>query len=157
MSGFVGPGAPSQANFLLFIRGQMGIPTNALPDNSGAITNALTVALQIVNQVIAMVNPTIYALAVYNLAGDYLIRFALDQPGMTYFQTLRGPAPAGYNLANFAPGAVQSASDVSTSSSLVVPDWYRDLTLANQLLLQTPYGRQYLAFAQSVGTLWGLT
>ena len=33
----------------------------------------------------------------------------------------------------------------------------KDFTLANLQNLKTPYGRQYLAWAQAYGPLWGLS
>ena len=58
----------------------MGVPVNALPDDSLAITYAFNVAIAIVNQQLLVANPLIYELAVYNLAGDNLINWAPDVP-----------------------------------------------------------------------------
>lgn len=132
----------------------MGVPTSALPDNSLVLVYAYDVAIAIVNDSLECV-PPIYKLAVYNLGGDNLVNWAPDQPGSTYWADLRGKE--GYNIGAFAPGVVQATSDESTSTSLLNPEFMKTFTLANLQNLKTPWGRQYLAFAQSYGTLWGLT
>lgn len=157
---------PTVANFLLFIRNTMRINTTVLPDNSPWIQWSYNYALMIVNQTLQLVGSvppentgwSIYAIAVYNLAGDTLINYSPDQDGQDYFTQLRGSTTnGGYGISDFAPGVVQSVSDVSTSTGMLVPDFMKELTLSDLQLLKTPYGRQYLALAQKFGTLWGLT
>lgn len=160
---------PSLAGFLAFVRTTMNINTKILPDNSPFITLALAVALAVVNPDLAGValpatdaagvtissgTQTVYVIAVYNLAADNLINFAIDQPGFRYFQNLRKKL----NVNGFVSGVVQSSADESTSVSVVVQDAAKNFTLANLQNLKTPYGRAYLALAQSFGpTTWGLT
>jgi hypothetical protein len=75
------------AGFLDFIMYQMQIPVSALPIDSPVIPMALAIAQDIVNPAIKKVcvpsqtyeGPSLYDLAVYNLAGDNLINFANDQ------------------------------------------------------------------------------
>jgi len=143
---------PTQAGFLLWVRSRMGVPVDALPDDSIFIAYAYDVAIAIVNPELAAV-PPIYMLAVYNLAGDNLVNFAPDVPPSTYWSELRG----SFATFAFAPGVVTSSSDSGTSTSLLNPEQMKDFTLANLQNLKTPYGRQYLAWAQSYGPLWGLT
>lgn len=143
---------PTQAGFLAWVRSRMGVPTAALPDDSLFIGYAYDVAVALVNPALAAV-PPIYMLAVYNLAGDNLVNFAPDETGSTYWSDLR----TGYGTFAFAPGVVTSAGDQGTSSGLLNPEQMKEFTLANLQNLKTPYGRQYLAFAQAYGTLWGLT
>jgi len=144
---------PTLAGFLAFIRNVMGIPTNALPDSSPDVAACYTLALEIVSPDLAALSSVIYPLAVYNLAGDFLINYAQDQPGSTYFETLR----TSYKIYNFVAGVITSSSDVSTSESLATPEALKNLTLADLQNLKTPYGRQYLAFAQRLGTMWGIS
>ncbi|HBK2804405.1 TPA: hypothetical protein HHH48_005056, partial [Escherichia coli] len=47
--------------------------------------------------------------------------------------------------------------DNSTSAQRLVPDFFKDLSLADLQMLQDPWGRRYLMFAQQFGSLWGLT
>jgi hypothetical protein len=54
-------------------------------------------------------------------------------------------------------GVIGSSADETTSESLVVPEAMKNLTLQNLQNLKTPYGRQYLYFAQAFGTNWGLS
>ena len=130
----------------------MGITTTYLPDDSLSIGYAYSVALALVNPALASV-PAVYTLAVYNLGGDNLINYAPDQPGQTYFQDAR----KSFGLTTFSPGVAASASDGGTSVGLVTPEFMKTLTLANLQQLKTPWGRQYLAFAQAYGTIWGLS
>lgn len=144
---------PTQGGFLIWVRGQMEITTAQLPDDSPWVGYAFNIATDIVNQSIAQASPTIYMLAVYNLGGSNLLNFAPDQAGQTYFATARKT----FKLLNFTPGLTASSSDESTSTSLLNQEFMKGLTLANLQNLKDPYGRQYLAFAQTYGPLWGLT
>lgn len=151
---------PTLAGFLIFIRKVMAIPATALPDNSPVIGMAYNVAKTIVNQTLQVVGsadpayPTIYALAVYNLAGDALVNYAQDVTGSTYFADLRGKL----NLGGFVSGVITSSNDESTGQSLVTPEAMANLTFANLQQMKTPWGRAYLSFAQSYGpTIWGIS
>jgi hypothetical protein len=172
---------PTLAGFLLFVRNTMGISTAILPDNSPVIGMAFAVALAIVNPQLkcapalpqfdstgAQLNGgglSVYALAVYNLAGDNLLNYAQDlpdaepvtgsgDPGLPFFAWTRKQL----NINGFVSGVIQSSGDNGTSVSLVVQEAAKDFTLANLQQLKTPYGRQYLAFAQSYGpTTWGIS
>jgi hypothetical protein len=132
---------------------------------------AYNVAMAIVNralQAVSFTNPmtgqpsSVYALAVYNLAGDNLINYAQDIPNAPNVQGSVPPAPyfinlrQRWNVYGFVSGVIQSASDEGTSTSFVVQEAAENFTLSNLQNLKTPYGRAYLAFAQSYGTLWGM-
>jgi hypothetical protein len=153
----------SVAGFTNFIRLNMGIDTTVLPDNSPAIPFALQISVDIVNLTLNVI-PDIYVLAVYNLGGDNLINYAADLPGAATIPGSDPPAPFfkysrnQYNCLKFIPGVIQSASDEGTSSSYLNIEAAKDFTMANLQNLKTPWGRQYLAFAQDYGTsIWGLT
>lgn len=143
---------PTQAGFVAFVRGQMGIGPSVLPDDSNYLVWAYDVALAIVNRALAAV-PPIYMLAIYNLAGDNLINYAQDTPPSTYFADLRKT----WGINSFVAGVITSSSDEGTSESLTVPDAFKNLTIADLQNLKTPYGRTYLGFAQRYGTLWGIS
>jgi hypothetical protein len=155
---------PTLAGFQAFIADVMGIDPLYLPSGSPAIPMAYQVALTIVSQQLAYVptrtqpgmaaGPSIYALAVYNLAGSNIINFASDQPGRTYFQAKRERLGIG----KFTPGVVAGTSDQGSATSLLNQEFMKNLTLANLQNLKDEYGRQYLMFAQLAGpTIWGLT
>jgi hypothetical protein len=150
---------PTLAGFLSFVRNQMGIPVDALPDDSIWLVYAYNAATEVANMAVECVAPTVYMLMIYNLAADNLMNWAQDNPDatdpadQTYFSTYRSKT----GLGAFVPGFIQSTSDVSTSESLMIPDFFKDLTLSNLQNLKTPWGRAYLALAQSWGTVWGLT
>lgn len=160
---------PTLAGFTAFIRNVMDIETNDLPDDQPVIGMALAVALGIVNPALRLAcvpqhdaagvqlisqPETIFTLAVYNLAGDNLVNYAQDQPGRTFFKKMRKTL----NIYGFVSGVISAASDEGTSQQMVVQDAAKNFTLANMQQLKTPWGRQYLAFAQSYGpTTWGLS
>ena len=146
--------APTLAGFQNFIISVMGISSAALPPSSPIIQYALIVASEIVNTDLNLISGNLYTLAVYNLAASNLINYAQDQPGETVFSDLRKQYGAGA----FVAGVVASSSDNGSSESLLVPEVMSKLTFANLQQLQDPYGRQYLAFAQSIGpTVWGIS
>jgi len=89
----------------------------------------------------------LYVLAVYNLGADRLIRIAQDDGQGTFYQTQRQQ----FGVLQFKPGVVMAGGDESTSQTLVVPDWYRAIPLGAQEQLKTPWGREYLAYAQMYG------
>ncbi|MBV8060473.1 MAG: hypothetical protein JO253_02965 [Alphaproteobacteria bacterium] len=140
------------ASYLAFIREQ-GVTTAQLPDNSLYIQTSYNIAIALVYEVIACVSTVIYDQCVYNLAFDRLVNIAIDQTGQTIFADLR----KANGLNTFVGGVIQSSSDVSTSESMVVPDFAKTLTLSDLQRLKTPWGRAYLELAQSAGPLWGLT
>lgn len=70
-----------------------------------------------------------------------------------YFANLRKQ----FNTYGFVSGIISASADESTSQSLVTPEKMKTLTLANLQNLKTPWGRQYLAFIESYGPIWGLS
>lgn len=141
----------TQSGFLTFIRNSMGIPTLVLPDNSQSIVDAYNVSVLTVNTVLQVAG--VYDLAVYNLAADLLLNYAVDQTGRDYFAQIQ--KNMGLNI--FVSGVSGSTSDSSTSQSTMNPEFMRALTFGDLQRLKTPYGRTYLDFAQSIGTGWGIS
>jgi hypothetical protein len=144
---------PNEPDYLAFLRLYVGIDPAFLPDDSPWIDISLDVAqTKVVAELAAF--PPIYVHAVYNYAADRLVNMAMDEPGKTYFADLR--KQLGLNSAT--PGVIQSSSDQGTSQSFKIPDWMNDMTLTNLQMLKTPWGRNYLGYAQQYGpTIWGLT
>lgn len=124
-----------------------------LPPSSFNIQLSYALALDIVSCWLQAMASDVYTIAVYNLATDRLINFCPDQPGQCYFDGLR----TGFKINQFVAGVVQSANDQGTGDTLLVPDAFKGLTIMDLSNLQTTYGRQYLALAQQIGTLWGLS
>jgi len=89
----------------------------------------------------------LYVLAVYNLGADRFIRIAQDDGQGTFYQMQRQQ----FGVLQFKPGVIMAGGDESTSQTLVVPDWYRAIPLGAQEQLKTPWGREYLAYAQMYG------
>ena len=118
------------------------------------VYTSFTVAMAIVNDALAQATPLTYVLAVYNLAMDRLVRFAPDQENQTYFSGLR----TQFGLVGTSVGAVASASDQGTSASIANPEWMRQMTMRDIQTLRTPWGREYMGFAQAWGPfVWGLS
>ncbi len=147
------PSADQLAAFQTFITSTMGITSTYLSPTDPIITTSLSVALEFVNLAINTVSNTLYNLALNNLAGDFLLQWAQDLSGQTFFTNAR----QNYGINNFVAGVVSSTSDESTSTALKNPDFMSGLTLMDLQNLKTPYGRQYLMIAQQFGPLWGLT
>jgi hypothetical protein len=82
---------------------------------------------------------------------------AATAPGLfnlAFFAQLRQQ----FNLLGFVAGVVQSTGDQGTNTALVVPDFFKNLTFADLDLMKTPWGRNYLAYAQKAGpTVVGLS
>lgn len=147
-------GVPTLIGYTAFLRDPVGIPTIALPDGAPAIAFSLAISEAIVSQWLECIDQDIYTLAVYNLATDRLLNFAQDQAGQTFFVDIRKQM----GLNSFVSGVIQSSFDQGTGESLVVPDFFKSLTLMDLQNLKTPYGRQYLSFAQMLGFgVWGLS
>jgi hypothetical protein len=155
---------PTVAGFLTFVRGVMGVPTAALADDAPVITYAMNASLATVYVRIACLPAGIhgywtpYEMAVYNLAGDFLINYAPDNPSAdppndVYFSTLR----TQFGCLSFVAGVISATFDQGTGETQTVPDWTKGLTLSDLQRLKTPYGRRYLEIAQSSGPMWGLT
>lgn len=159
------PGRPTLAGFLAFVRGTMGITTAQLPDASPTIALAYCTSRAVVLADLAIASPLIYQQSVYYLAGSNLLNWAVD-PVPTVPYPPNSDSTLGffaytrkqYNMLGFVGGIIQAAADEATSESMVVPDSFKDWTLANIQQAKDPYGRQYIAWASSYGpSVWGLT
>lgn len=154
---------PTLAGFISFLRNVVGIPTSVLPDDSPTITMAYTIAIDLTNLILNEAIPDIYTLAVYNLGASNVLNYGQDPvPVVVYKNNAEGLGFFAFtrqqlNMNGFVPGVINSASDVSTSQSMTIPKAFEDLTIADLQYLKDPYGRQYLAFAQKYGTLWGIS
>ena len=142
---FTNPTTPNLADFTTYATNQ-GVVASYTASDSDYFSWAFNRA---VNQ--ALLAPTLaaieYVLAVYNLGVDRFIRLAMDDGQGTFYQTQR----ASFNILDFRPGVVMASGDESTSQTLVVPDYYKELPMWGQELLKTPWGREYLAYAQMYG------
>lgn len=161
---------PTVAGFILFLREFVGISADLLPDDSIYIEAGYQVALATVNkQLVAICAPrspytSIYGLAVYNLGADRVINYANDLSGSPVIEGSNPPMKffaytrKQYNTLGFVSGVVQSTNDESTGGSLVVPKAFEALTIGDLQYLKTPWGREYLNYAQQFGpSSWGLS
>ena len=157
---------PTQAGFLAWVYGVMGVPAAWLPSDSLSIGYAYNTALATVNPVFMTVPGPIYLQMVYNLAGHLLVAWTpdvttappfpyvtVDGVGVGYFQNLR----TQNNMNGFTTGIVQATSDEGTSVSMSVPKALENLTLSQLQLTTTPWGRTYLGYAMDWNGPWGIT
>jgi len=144
---------PTLDGYIAWIRSIMGVSSTILPDNSPYISTSYELANLIVNEYLEIVTPVLYTQAVYNLGGDTLVNIAQDTPPNTYWSSLR----TSFQLNSFVPGLVNATNDEDTSAALITPLSLQNITLADLQNLKTPWGRQYLAIAQSTGTSWGVS
>lgn len=118
------------------------------------ILTSLAIAQEIVNTALNQASPSIYTLAVYNLAADRLINFAMDVPNQTFFKDLR----KSFRLTDVSVGVPSQVSDQGTAVGILNPEQMKLLTIQDLQVMKTIYGRTYLGFAQAYGrTIWGLT
>lgn len=142
---FTNPNTPNLTDFTTYATNQ-GVVASYTTSSSEYFDWAFNRAM---NQ--ALCAPTLasieYVLAVYNLGTDRFVRLAMDDGQGTFYQTQR----ATYNILDFRPGVVMASGDGPTSQTLVVPDWYKELPMWGQELLKTPWGREYVSYAQMYG------
>jgi hypothetical protein len=157
------PSPPSLDGYIDWIRAIMGINENILSDTSIYIEMSYDISLEVVNRYLDIASPGIYTIAVYNLAGDYLINIAQDNdpsscgcepnPDPTFWADLR----AKFQINSFIPGLVDTAADQGTSAGIKLLASMEGLTIADLQTLKTPYGRVYMGIAQSIGSMWGVS
>jgi len=144
---------PTLQGFIAWAYAVMGIPTTAMSPDDPGWNYAYTVSVDLVPTDFANTLKDVYTLTVYNYAGSLLLQFQQDYSGQTFFADAR----KAYGINNFIAGVVTSASDVSTSETLAVGHGLQDLGLLDLQRIKDPYGRQAVAFMQTLGTLWGLS
>ncbi len=137
------------AAFIIFIRTDMGVTVDQVPYDSPSFALAYNAAVEWVNPDIACVMPNMYSIAVYNLGASFLINYGTE----AVFSDFRKE----HGLNDFKAGVITGAGDNSTSAQRLVPDFFKDLSLADLQMLQDPWGRRYLIIAQQFGSLWGLS
>jgi len=149
---------PTEDGYINWIRQIMGVDSSIIADTSPYINWSYEISYEIVNVLLDYASPILYTQAVYNLAGDYLVNLAQDDPTLsppnnTYWKDLRQT----FGSNSFIPGLINAANDEDTSAASMIPLNLQNITLADLQNLKTPWGRTYLSIAQSVGSMWGLT
>lgn len=144
---------PTVEGFLTFLRQVVSIPAIFLPDNNVIIQDSFDGSLAVTAPWLCTQVGGVYSRAVYNLGTDSVINYAIDQPNQTYFRDLRKSLGIGL----FVPGVTGSSSDSGTSQARVTPEFMKHMTFGDLQALKTPYGRAYLAVAQTQGSLWGIS
>jgi hypothetical protein len=122
----------SLSGFIEFVRTDMGVDATQVPDNSPSISLAYGGAVEWVNPDIEMVMPMFYATAVYNLARRFWSTTAPNRYSPSSREKLK--------LNDFKAGVITGAGDNATSAQRLVPDFFKDLSLADLQMLQRPVG-----------------
>lgn len=143
---FANPSAPNLNDFATFAYNQ-GVPEGDLPSDSDYLQWSFDIAMGIALIPPADMPPIQYVLAVYNLGMHQLLKIAQDQPGQTFFAQQR----TAFKLLTFQAGPVGASADQSTSNTLVAAEFIKGLTMQGLDLLNTPWGREYLSYAQMYG------
>ncbi|MZK91761.1 hypothetical protein EAJ18_22460 [Citrobacter amalonaticus] len=139
----------SLSGFIAFVRSDMGVTAEQVPDDSQSLSLAFGGAVEWVNRDIEAVVPNLYTVAVYNLAASFLVNYGIE----SVFADFRSK----FGLNDFKAGVITGAGDNATSAQRLVPEFFKDLSLADLQMLQDPWGRRYLMIAQQFGSLWGLS
>lgn len=142
---FANPTTPNLADFTSYATNQGVVAPYTAPGSDyfeWAFNRAMAQALTAPSMAVIE-----YILAVYNLGTDRFVRLAMDDGDGTFYSSQR----ATFNILDFRPGVVMASGDEPTSQTLVVPDYYKELPMWAQELLKTPWGREYIAYAQMYG------
>lgn len=143
---FSNPSAPNLADFATFVYSQ-GVPANDLPAGSEYLQWSFDIAMGVALIPPAAMPPILYVMAVYNLGMHQLLKIAQDQSGQLFFSQQR----TAFKMLTFQAGPVGASADQATSNTLAVADFIKGLTMQGLDLLNTPWGREYLAYAQMYG------
>ncbi len=142
---FANPSTPNLADFTTYCQNQGVVASYTASDSeyfqwafNWALAGAMTCP---------QMPSIIYVLAVYNFGVDRFIRIAQDDGQGTFYQDQR----TSFSILTLRPGVVMASGDESTSNTLVVPDWYRTIPLSVQQQMKTPWGAEYVAYAQEYG------
>jgi len=148
---------PSLSGFIAFLRNIVGINSTILPDDAPVIEFSYNMAINICTDLLVTIpqipGEFLYITAVYNLATDTLLTYAQDPPGTAPKDQFFAQVQQKYQLHALVPGVVSFAGDEGTQTTMVVPDAFKHMTIANLQNLKTPYGRTYLGIAQDFGSL----
>lgn len=145
---------PTFTGFLNFIRNNVGVPVDAIADDNETLRCVYEAALEWVPKGLGLeCLPVIYRNTVYNLGTSFLLHFADDTPPSTYFVDMREKLGIGRSAA----GIMTSAADQGTSGSTVIGEALSNLSLADLMMLEDPYGKPALAVLMEMGCHWGMT
>jgi len=152
--GFTSP-TPNVADFSIVLNTEIGIPNAILATIGTQLTAALAYAVHWTYKLLACVDNAIYLRAVYCLAVDRLLLFGLDpaNKSSTVFADLR----KSMSLESFQPGVIASSGDEGTNQSFEVAESLKLLTLPDLQNMKTPWGREYLGYAQQGAPIWGVS
>lgn len=151
------PTTPNLVDYTAWIYDVVGISPSYLPSDSPFLGWALGRARDIVLCVNAGIAAREYVLAVYNCATHVQLKITPDQVvnGVAYEYFLGKRQE--FQLLHPLVGLVASSSDESTSVTNAVPDALKQLSLVDLDFMKTPWGREYLMWAEDFGGIWGLS
>jgi hypothetical protein len=165
---------PTLTGFIWFLQNIVGIPALYLPTDAPVISWAYNIVVDTVNPIFQTVpswqmpsTQLIYTQMVYNLGAHDIILWAQDvePPPTPPYKVDSNGNPIGYfeymrqkfGLNTLVPGVVTATFDQGTGTTLAVPEGLKNLTISDLGLLQTPWGRVYLGYAQAWNRPWGIS
>ena len=148
---WIDPCIPNLTDFTNFVYSNAEVPEAALPLGSPWLSYAFNKAMALV-YFVPQVAALEYVWAVYNCGTHILFKITPDQPGQTFFKDTR----KDWKLLQIEIGVIQSSSDEGTSQSFAIGDGMKNMTIGDLNFYKSPYGREYLAYAQDAGpNIWG--
>lgn len=145
---------PTFDGFLLFVRNAAGIPSTAIADDDPTLQSCYESALELLCVGMGLERlPVIYMNTVYSAGVSLLLNYANDTPPSTYFVDMRKKLEIGKQVL----GVLTGAADNGTSGSVVISNAMSNLTLANLMMMQDPFGKQVVAVLMELGSCWGYT
>lgn len=147
--------APSLQEFNAWVRGVMGVPVSALPDDAPVIAYVYDLTAEQLEPLRGFFYemPSTWNALFFNSGGSLLLNNAPDVAGSEFFATLRKT----FGTSNLVAGVVSSTGDEATNTTLQVGRAMSDLSLADLQMLKDPYGRKALAILMELGPLWGIS
>ncbi len=152
--GYTSP-IPNATDFATMLTTEIGLTAGALTTAAIQVTASLAYAQCWVYKRLNCISNGIYLRAVYCLATDRLLNIGQDPTNnsTTFFASLR----TQFAITSFIAGVISSSSDESTSQSIAVAESLNTLTLPDLQNLKTPWGREYLGYAQQGAPIWGVS
>jgi hypothetical protein len=155
---FSNPTAPNLPDYTIFLYNHVEINPLYLPANSPFIQYALNRSIALTLNIPSACIPGIeYTIAVYNGATHIQLAITPDVGADGAFYTFFRDKRKDYDLLKPAVGLELATSDQGTSFTYAVPDSLKQLTLTDLDFYKTSWGRNWLAFQQDFGVVWGLS
>lgn len=144
---------PNITDFITTMTTELGVSPSLVNENTPWANAALAFSVHWVYKGLAKADNAIYLRAVYCLALDRAILIAQDTPPDNTFSALRDK----FKIYAFRPGVIAESHDESTGQSFNTPTSLNSLSIADLNNMKTPWGIEYLGYAQQASPIWGMS